>query len=116
MRLKKWDFVVFLVPVMIAVLSTVFVFSNGDERIARIEIDGTVIQTVDLNSTPNLELDITPEYHNKIVVKGGKIGILSADCKDNTCVRTGFIDTPGQSIVCVPSRLVITVTGGDTDE
>lgn len=116
MRIKKWDFILFLIPLIIGATAAVFVFSSGDIRHARIEIDGETIKTVDLNHTSDGEIEIDAKYHNKIVVKDGKIGIVSADCKDNTCVRTGFIDTPGQSIVCVPSRLVITITGGDANE
>lgn len=46
-----------------------------------------------------------------VEVREGKIRIQAAGCPDQACVRTGFISRPGQSIVCVPGQLVITLTG-----
>ena len=38
--------------------------------------------------------------------------VYDADCPDHICVRTGFIDRAGQSIVCVPNAIVIRLIGG----
>ena len=38
-----------------------------------------------------------------------------ADCPDQICVKTGSISRSGQSIVCAPNRVVVTVTGEDKD-
>lgn len=47
-------------------------------------------------------------------VKDGKIRIINAACPDKLCEKTGFIGAPGQSIICVPNKITVTV-GGDSD-
>ena len=38
--------------------------------------------------------------------------VETANCPDRVCVRSGYITKAGQSIVCVPNRLIISITGG----
>ena len=39
----------------------------------------------------------------------------SSDCPTQDCVHTGTISRSGQSIVCLPARIVIQLTGGAAD-
>lgn len=36
-----------------------------------------------------------------------------ADCPDQACVKTGFINKAGQSIVCVPNQIIIRLVALD---
>ena len=47
--------------------------------------------------------------------EGGEAYALDADCPDHVCVRTGKIKRVGESIVCVPLGVCITVEGGTLD-
>ena len=44
-------------------------------------------------------------------VSDGRIRMVRSACRDKICVGVGWIDTPGRSIVCLPNRIVIRVTG-----
>ncbi|MGN0113842.1 MAG: NusG domain II-containing protein, partial [Acutalibacteraceae bacterium] len=102
---KPADFIIFALPLIIAAVC-IMIFSssadNDDIRIAKIILDGKTVQTVALDSTKNQTIDLGLEYGNIIEVRDGKVGIISADCPDKTCVKTGFISRPGQISVCVP--------------
>lgn len=53
---------------------------------------------------------------NTIQISGGSVRMIHADCPDKVCVKTGAISLSGQSIVCAPNRVVITIVGSsDTD-
>ena len=41
--------------------------------------------------------------------------VLRSDCPDDVCVRTGHVSCAGESIVCVPLGVCITVEGGGLD-
>ena len=41
--------------------------------------------------------------------------VSSSDCPTQDCVRTGTISRGGQSIVCLPARIIIQLTGGAAD-
>lgn len=42
-----------------------------------------------------------------VEVREQKVRMLEAVCPDQICVRQGWIDTPGKSIICVPNEIVI---------
>lgn len=42
--------------------------------------------------------------------------VSSSDCPTQDCVHTGTISRSGQSIVCLPGRIVIQLIGGAADE
>ncbi|MCL1807142.1 MAG: NusG domain II-containing protein [Oscillospiraceae bacterium] len=44
-------------------------------------------------------------------VKHSRIAITQAVCPDKTCIRTGFIGSPGQITACLPNGLMVRVIG-----
>lgn len=54
--------------------------------------------------------------HLTVHIKDGEVWVTDSDCRDGTCERTGKISRAGQSIVCLPNNVVITINGkGDLD-
>lgn len=43
------------------------------------------------------------------------VRVSHSDCPTQDCVRTGTISRSGQSIVCLPARLSVTLTGGGAE-
>lgn len=48
---------------------------------------------------------------NVLVIEDGSAYMKSADCPDGTCIKTGRIRRVGESIICLPNKLAITVRG-----
>ncbi len=46
-------------------------------------------------------------------ISDGSVCVLAADCPDRTCVHTGAIRRTGQSIVCIPSRVVVRIESSE---
>ncbi|WP_407891828.1 NusG domain II-containing protein [Lacticaseibacillus sp. N501-2] len=46
---------------------------------------------------------------NTIVATGNQIQIKDANCQDQVCVRKGKISKPGQTIVCLPHKLLVEI-------
>ena len=46
----------------------------------------------------------------------GRIRVSHSDCPSQDCVRTGWVSRSGGQIVCLPNRLIITITGSDAPE
>lgn len=116
MKFKKADFIVFLLPMLLALVSAFFVFSqtyNPSEKIAQITVDGKTVRELSLGE--DCELDLSLPAENIIVVRDGRVCVKDADCKDKTCEKTGWISRSGQVIVCVPSGLVIRIVGAEND-
>jgi hypothetical protein len=46
---------------------------------------------------------------NTVVVHEGRVFVEEADCPGGDCLRQGGISRPGQTIVCLPHRLVVEI-------
>lgn len=94
--------------------------ADGSHAIATVSRNGTAIQTIDLAAVEapyTLQLEDERGW-NTVAVEPGRIRIVAADCPDEVCVETGWIDGPGRPIACAPHGLTITVEceGGASDD
>lgn len=46
-----------------------------------------------------------------VQVQGGLARIMASPCPRGTCVRTGWIREPGQTVVCMPEGVFIEIRG-----
>ena len=117
LNLKYGDFLVILAIVLIAVLFAVSLYqSNTDEKIAIVSQNNVVLDRIELNKISERHLiNYYGEYPGIIEVNNGKIRFLQADCPDQVCVNTGWIDRPGQIAVCLPAGVIIKIEGVQTD-
>ena len=44
-------------------------------------------------------------------VKGGRIRVVRSNCPEKICIKTGYISSAGQSIACVPNKLIVVAEG-----
>ncbi len=51
---------------------------------------------------------------NTLEISGGSAKMVDADCPDHICVKTYPISSPGETIVCLPHKLVVEVISGDS--
>ncbi|MBQ8627824.1 MAG: NusG domain II-containing protein [Agathobacter sp.] len=56
------------------------------------------------------------EHVNIITVKDGKAHMTSASCPDQLCVNQNAIGYDKQSIICLPNKVVVTVTSDNEDD
>ncbi|MGQ9631166.1 MAG: NusG domain II-containing protein [bacterium] len=47
----------------------------------------------------------------KIEIKGGRARVIESNCPDKICIKQGWIANRGETIICVPNRVVIKVLG-----
>lgn len=120
--MKKGDKITAVVIACIIVISSIGVFAymnivKGSHHIAEIKQDGKVIRTFDLDKIDTAEeIKITyKDGYNIIRIETGRIRIVDADCPDKLCVKTGWITESGQSVICLPHKLIIKIQGGSKE-
>lgn len=88
---------------------------RGGEAI--VTVDGELAATIPLTVDATLPIGSGKGFLNVVEVSGGRVRVSEADCPDRLCVRQGWISYDGESIVCLPHKLIVTVrgTGGDLD-
>lgn len=84
-------------------------------RFAVINVKGETLTTLPLGEDTEYTF-FTERGVNTVMIKDGKVSVSYSDCKNQICVDTGSISHVGESIICAPHRLTVTVTGEtDTD-
>jgi hypothetical protein len=84
-----------------------------------VEVDGEVWGTYDLPEDGREEvvrIDTGNGDYNILVLTGSGVYIKEANCPDQICVNFGRISKPGQTIVCLPHRVLISITGDQEGE
>ncbi len=56
------------------------------------------------------------EYVNELVIKDGKASVTEANCPDGICVSHRAISRTGETIVCLPHKLVIHIETDNDSE
>ena len=105
--------------VLVAAGAILFAFrpKNGNFLTARIVLDNELVAEISLS---DLDEPVTIEvpgakYPITVEAEQGRIRVLHSDCPSQDCVHTGWVSRSGGQIVCLPNRLVITVTGGTAE-
>lgn len=79
--------------------------------------DGEVYAQYPLNEDRKVQIDYgQSEGKNVLVIENGRVSVTEADCPDKLCVKQKAISKNGESIVCLPHKLVITIAGGEKAE
>ncbi len=106
--LKKGDFVVFSIIIAISILLLLFSFRGKAEQIT-VTVDGENYGSYQKNRDRTVKIE-TEYGENTLIIKGGKAHITKSDCPDKTCEKTGEINKAGETIVCLPHKVVVEVT------
>lgn len=86
----------------------IFYFTRSEGNTVSIIING--VKTEGYSLQQNIEKEIICENgKNILVIENGEAYMKSADCPDKICVSHRPIKHNGETIVCLPHRLVIEV-------
>ena len=97
-------------------LMLVLALTGAPEDNLRVQIrkDGEVIRELPLNT--DAVISVEGDYTNTVVIRDGQVAITESSCPGEDCVHTGWIRRSGRSIVCLPNRLEVRITGGTPGE
>lgn len=119
---KKWDIIIIVFLLLISFLPEIIfgtsLIKNYNQTHAEIIVDGKFYKKIPLSTHSNTdEFTITTNNgFNNIIVKENTISISDANCSDHICINQGFISKPGQTIVCLPNKIVIEIKGTISDD
>ena len=111
---------IFIIAILavVAVGAAALFLLRGEGSAVRVEVDGTVIGIYPLSVDREVEIKTgeNGEELNLLVIKDGKATVTAATCPDGICAAHRPISREGESIVCLPHKVVITVIGGDGNQ
>ena len=109
--MNKNDFILILfVLALCAGLLAFWRFSEKNGDTVTIMVNGELYQTAELYTDAEISVNGT----NTVVIHDGEVYMESADCPDQLCVKQGKIHDAGRDIVCLPNRVVVSVSKEST--
>ena len=112
---RDWIFILIVAVIAAALYFSGVLSPGGAGAYAVIYVDGEEIERLPLDADTEFEVQ-TEAGENKVVISGGKASVAYADCPDKLCVKQGEIDREGETIVCLPHKMVVEVEGGKAPE
>lgn len=103
---------IILIGVVLIVALIIFLLfklslKSGDRAV--ITVDGKMVYSLQLSE--NITKTVKTEYGENIVeISNGKVIVTDADCRDKICVNHRAISKVGETIVCLPHRLVVEIS------
>ena len=111
-----------LVALLVALAAAALLFAlrpeSGNFLTASVVLEGETIATYDLSAlTGPVELEVEgAAYPLTVRAEPGRICVAESSCPGRDCVHTGWVSRAGGQIICLPNRLVISLTGSGSDE
>lgn len=110
MKIKKPDLIFIIILCLTGILLSTLIHlpRSGSGNYVEIRSDGKVLHTYPL-STDRTEHIRTGYGVNIFYIKEKTVYMKDADCPDKVCVKMHGISKTGETIVCLPHRLVLEI-------
>lgn len=115
MTKTDWMLIVIVASVSLLLIGMRFLPVSNAQVQARVELEGETVRILNLQAVDGSVVTISFKGGEaQLEVKGGAIRLLpmpGSICPRKICSHTGWIKRPGETIICVPNRLAIRLTG-----
>lgn len=103
--MKKGDFVIIGSVVTAFVLSIVLLtsFSKQGSHVV-IKQDNQIVYDKSIAENATVETAT-----NKIIIQDGVVQMEHSNCKNQICVKSGQISKKGETIVCLPNKVIVEI-------
>ena len=110
-----WDALVALAVIVLGVVVALTVYGGkrADSALTCVITDhGVEVERIDMTALNDAEyLEIDGDYHLTVKLSPDGVEVTDSNCPHQDCVHTAPIARAGQSIVCLPAQIVITLVG-----
>ena len=100
-------FILSLLSVAAVFCACFFLFTKEGDTVV-VTLDGEIYGEYSLDADRSVDIR-TDNSLNTFVISGGKVYMEHASCPDGICTAHRPIFRDGESIVCLPNKVVITV-------
>ena len=114
--MKRADLVLLACVLLIAGAGFLFLSGRGKGADVVVYTDGQETARYLLSESVSVVLEGYDGGQNRLEISGGEAFLSEADCPDLLCVKQGGINRSGESIICLPHRIVISIEGGAEPE
>ncbi len=86
---------------------------NTKEAEAVVYVDGEEQERYPLNQDTSVRVSLEDGNYNLLEIKDGQADITEASCPDKVCVDHRPVKSQGESLVCLPHKVVVEIENGE---
>ncbi len=75
----------------------------------RVMVDGSTYGIYELQTNREIPIEVKGKITNTLCISDGQATMAKADCPDKLCMHQKAISRQGETIVCLPNRIVAEV-------
>ncbi len=112
-KLRRGD--VWLIMILLAAALSAWLYTGltrTESASVRVTAGGVAFGTYPLSKDTEVRIGSNTAY-NLLIIKDGEAFIAEASCPDKLCMKQGRIKYDGQSIICLPNKVVVETVGGE---
>lgn len=110
---RKQDVILILFFLLIAISGLIWL--NAGRRsgqTVRVTVNGTVVGEYLLDRDETVAIEGVGGK-NTLVIRDGQADMTEADCPDKVCVNHTPVSNVGESIICLPHKVVVEIIAGE---
>jgi hypothetical protein len=106
-----------VIVLLVTGLSAFLIFAgvagaNGGALQVRVIVNGKEARVLPLDADKTFTIDGF-QGQSQVEISGSQVRMVDSACPDKLCVRAGWISRPGESIICLPNRVVLEIMSGN---
>lgn len=107
--IRKSDIILIAVVVVAALITLCYIMlTRTPGATVKISLDGEVVESFDISKDKEYQVT-TDQGNNLVIIKDGVVDVVEADCQDKVCVNHVPIKNAGETIICLPHKLVVEI-------
>ncbi|WP_455258263.1 NusG domain II-containing protein [Peptoniphilus asaccharolyticus] len=115
--MKKGDYIV--VALILFLSTSIFLVSKNNlveaaEKQVVVSVNGQIEGKYTLSDKEQLYTIDNKYGKNTFAITNDGVHMVESSCKDQICIHMGHITRAGESIICLPNRLIISLENKDS--
>ena len=111
MKRVRNDCILILIIVLLVGGFWLMQYLNAAQKDAVLQIyqNGELAGEYDLSQSQTIPVTGMEDSYNLVLIEDGTVRVTDADCPDQLCMKQRSISKNGESIICLPHKLVLKI-------
>jgi len=114
--MKKADVLIYLSIIVLFLVSLISTVTMEKGAEVEVFVNSELVCTYPINENRQLSIEGIDNHILNILIDDKKVLVTNSTCSDKICVKSRSISKSNEAIICLPSKVVITVKGGNSSK
>lgn len=117
MKINRTDMILILLLFLFGIVISLMIYlpHTNSGNYVEVRIDGVTTDTYSLSENRTERIPCPNGGSNQFKIQDGVVYMTEADCPDKVCIDMHGISKSGETIVCLPHKLVLAIVRTDDE-